>query len=102
MADTPDTSISLTDRRKRARYRAWHRGTQEMDLVLGHYIDARLETLSVDDLDALETLMDEQDTDLLRWVMGQEPTPADVNGDLIQQLADHQTKRIKELGSISK
>lgn len=62
-------------RRKRLRYRAWHRGTKEMDLVLGPYADAHIDSLNVHDLDRLEKLMDEEDTDLLKWVMGQEAPP---------------------------
>ena len=30
-------------RRKRLRYRAWHRGTKEMDLILGPFADANVE-----------------------------------------------------------
>lgn len=39
--------------------------------------------------------MNEQDTDLLKWVMGQEPTPQDVDAELIQQLVDFQMNRTK-------
>lgn len=73
-------------RRKRLRYRAWHRGTKEMDLVLGPYADAHLEGLDAAGLDRLETLMNEEDTDLLKWVMGQEPPRADVDAALLVEL----------------
>ncbi len=46
-----------------------------MDLVLGPFADAHLEGYGTPELDRLETLMDEEDTDLLKWVMGQEPVP---------------------------
>jgi antitoxin CptB len=54
-----------------------------MDLVLGPYADAHLDALAAPDLDRLETLMDEEDTDLLKWVMGQEPAPAGVDAALL-------------------
>ena len=73
-------------RRRRLRYRAWHRGTKEMDLVLGPYADAHLEQLGTPELDRLEALMDEEDTDLLKWVMGQEAVPADADADLLQTI----------------
>lgn len=73
-------------RRKRLRYRAWHRGTKEMDLVLGPYADAHIDSLAVPELDRLEALMDEEDTDLLKWVMGQEIPPAAIDTELLTRL----------------
>lgn len=86
----------ITLRRRRIRYRAWHRGTREMDMVLGHFADAKLETLDDAQLDRLEKLMSEQDTDLLKWVMGQEVPPAAVDVDLLKELTDFQTERLKQ------
>lgn len=73
-------------RRKRLRYRAWHRGTREMDLVLGPYADAHVEALGENELDRLETLMDEEDTDLLKWVMGQEEPRVDIDRPLLDAI----------------
>ncbi len=73
-------------RRKRLRYRAWHRGTKEMDLVLGPYADAHIDSLSAHDLDRLEKLMDQEDTDLLKWVMGQEAPPQGTDTEMLAVL----------------
>ena len=73
-------------RRRRLRYRAWHRGTKEMDLVLGPYADAHAAALDGAALDRLEALMDEADTDLLKWVMGQEAPPPDIDVELLGRL----------------
>lgn len=86
MAHPEMAGEDIAVRRKRLRYRAWHRGTKEMDLVLGPYADAHLAGLDSAGLDRLETLMDEEDTDLLKWVMGQERPPADVDADLLGAL----------------
>ncbi|NMA96942.1 MAG: succinate dehydrogenase assembly factor 2, partial [Phyllobacteriaceae bacterium] len=51
-------------RRKRLRYRAWHRGTKEMDLILGPFADAHVESYGAAELDRLEALMDEEDPPL--------------------------------------
>ncbi len=75
MAPEKAAGEDLSMRRRRLRYRAWHRGTKEMDLVLGPFADAHVEAYGAPELDLLETLMDEEDTDLLKWVMGQEPVP---------------------------
>lgn len=83
MAPEKAAGEDLPMRRRRLRYRAWHRGTKEMDLVLGPFADAHLETYGAAELDRLEDLMDEEDTDLLKWVMGQEPIPSTADSPLL-------------------
>ena len=80
------STAGLEPRRKRLLFRAWHRGTREMDLVLGPYADAHVEALGENELDRLETLMDEEDTDLLKWVMGQEQPRADIDRPLLDAI----------------
>ena len=86
MAPSKDAGEDLSMRRRRLRYRAWHRGTKEMDLVLGPFADAHLEGYGPPELDRLETLMDEEDTDLLKWVMGQETPPDTADTELLARL----------------
>jgi antitoxin CptB len=62
-------------RRRRLRYRAWHRGTREMDLILGRFADAELAGLSVIEIEQLEGLMDVPDPDLFDWIVGNAPVP---------------------------
>ena len=92
MAPQKDAGEDIAIRRRRLRYRAWHRGTREMDLVLGPFADAHLEEFGAADLDRLETLMDEEDTDLLKWVMGQEPVPANTDADLLADIIAYRLK----------
>jgi antitoxin CptB len=80
-------------RRKRLRYRAWHRGTKEMDLILGPFADAHVDQFDHAQLDRLEALMDEEDPPLLTWVMRQEEPPAHVDRLFLEALiADHQAR----------
>ena len=92
MAPEKAAGEELSMRRRRLRYRAWHRGTKEMDLVLGPFADAHLEGLGTPELDRLETLMDEEDTDLLKWVMGQEPVPSDIDDELLNTIIAYRLK----------
>jgi antitoxin CptB len=57
-------------RRRRALYRASHRGTKEMDIVLGRYADARLQTMSGDKLARFERLLNLPDPQLENWIFG--------------------------------
>ena len=55
--------------------RSWRRGTKEMDLVLGPYADAHLGAMDEDRLALYDRLLNENDQDLLPWVLGQRPAP---------------------------
>jgi antitoxin CptB len=92
MAPPKDAGEDLSMRRRRLRYRAWHRGTKEMDLVLGPFADAHLDGFDRPELDRLEALMDEEDTDLLKWVMGQEPVPPTADAELLTTIIAYRLK----------
>ena len=86
----------IATRRKKLRYRAWHRGTREMDLVLGPFADAHTETMDEAQLDRLEALMSEEDPPLLKWVMGQEVPPENIDTVFLAEvIADHQARMSK-------
>ena len=40
MTGTTRSSAGLDERRRRLLYRSWHRGTREMDLIMGRFADA--------------------------------------------------------------
>lgn len=62
-------------RRRRLRYRAAHRGTRELDLLLGPYAATHVEAMSEAELAGLERLLDEAETAVQGWLLGQEPMP---------------------------
>ena len=62
-------------RLKRMAMRSWRRGMKEMDLILGPYADAHLAGMSEDRLVVFDKLLEENDQDLLPWVLGQNPAP---------------------------
>ena len=64
------------DRLKRLSMRSMRRGIKEMDLILMRYAQARLETLSDDELNDYDALLSENDQDLYQWVSGQTEPPA--------------------------
>lgn len=71
------TSADLDPRRKRILFRAWHRGTREMDLLLGQWTESAIADLTEAELDTLEHLSDQDDRDLLAWLTGAEQVPAE-------------------------
>jgi antitoxin CptB len=64
MTGSTRSSSGLDDRRKRLLFRCWHRGTREMDLILGRFADAEIADLSDADLAQLEHLIELPDPDL--------------------------------------
>ncbi len=62
-------------RLKRMAMRSWRRGTKEMDLILGPYADAHLGGMSDADLAVYETLLQENDQDLMAWIFDQADPP---------------------------
>jgi antitoxin CptB len=65
----------ITSRIKRALYRANHRGTKEMDLVLGRFADSEALGFDSDALSAFEELLALPDPQIDQWIKGEEPTP---------------------------
>jgi antitoxin CptB len=70
MTGSTRSSSDLDDRRKRLLFRCWHRGTREMDLVLGRFADAEIAGLSDDELLQLERLIEVPDPDLYAALTG--------------------------------
>lgn len=66
---------SKEHRLKRLKMRSWHRGTKEMDMVLGPYSDTELVSLNEAETVLYDALLDENDITLYQWVTSQTPTP---------------------------
>lgn len=80
------TSEDLDPRRRKALYHAWHRGTREMDLLLGRFADANIADLSDAELSAFEQLMEVPDRDLFGWLLGRVETPENYDGPIVRRL----------------
>jgi antitoxin CptB len=73
-------------RRRRIRFRAWHRGIREMDLLMGGFAQAELAKLTDVDLDQFEHLLDLPDPQVFAWLAGMEDVPAEEDTPLFQKL----------------
>lgn len=73
MTGSTRSSDGLDDRRKRLLFRCWHRGTREMDLILGRFADVEISNLSDGDMAELERLIDVPDPDLYAALIGDKP-----------------------------
>ncbi len=62
----------LEARRRRASYRSHHRGTKEMDVLVGRYADARLVCYSAEQIERFERFMTIPDPALQQWIFSGE------------------------------
>ena len=65
-------SEDLEKRRKRISFRSWHRGTKEMDLLMGSFADRHLTDLDDAQLGRFEALLDLPEPVLYDWIIGRE------------------------------
>ena len=73
-------------------YRSWHRGIREADLIMGRFADAHIGALTEAELDEYERLLEAREHDLLAWVTGQSPVPADCDTPLFRRVRDFHLK----------
>ena len=88
MSGTTISSEGLDARRRRLLFRAWHRGTREVDLITGRFADAHIANLNESEVDDFERLMDVPEPDLLNWVIGTTETPKNYDTTLFRRLRD--------------
>jgi antitoxin CptB len=60
-----------------------------MDLVFGQFADNELPGLTEAELDEFERIMAEEDNDLLRWILGSQPTPQHLQTPLFERLTSY-------------
>jgi antitoxin CptB len=72
--------------RRRLRFRSWHRGTREADLVLGRFADAYLLSFTPDQLDRFAALLEKSDPDIYDWLTGRAPVPPAFDTDVFRLL----------------
>lgn len=84
---------------RRIRYRAWHRGTRESDFLVGGFFDHCSPAWSEADFAWFEALLDEQDADILAWVIGTQEVPARFAGAMMERMQRTDYIDVKEDGA---
>lgn len=79
-------TIDHDSRLRRLRFRAWHRGFREADLILGPFADNHAQNLTPLQFDTLETLLEESDREIYAWIVGQEATPPAFETDVLAMI----------------
>ncbi|HEY0902215.1 MAG TPA: succinate dehydrogenase assembly factor 2 [Micavibrio sp.] len=80
--------------RKRLIFRSWHRGTREMDLIMGSFADQNVPGFDEAALQAYESLLETPDPDLYNWISGVETPPADQQTPMLARFLSHKFQHI--------
>lgn len=73
----------IQTRRKRLLYRSWHRGTKELDLLLGKFAERYLGNLADSQLDAYEAILESDEHDIYGWLSGRLAVPAEHDNEVM-------------------
>ena len=76
-------------RRERLRFRSWHRGMREMDLLLGTFADVHLHAFTPEQLDDYERILDANDPDVYDWILGRQEIPTPYQNDVTRMVVAH-------------
>lgn len=80
----PQDNIEII--RKKLIFRSWHRGTREMDILLGRFADAHLGDMDGAHLALYDRFLNNSDPDIYNWVSRAEPVPPAEDNAVVQLL----------------
>jgi antitoxin CptB len=76
----------LSPRLARLKFRAWHRGTREADYMIGCFFDRFHAEWSDEDIILFETIIEEEDVDIMGWALGTMSVPEEYRGPMIERM----------------
>ena len=76
--------------KKQIIYRSSHRGTKEMDLLLGKFVKKYVDTFTYDELLDLYKILEEDDDEIFKWYSGSEN-----NNKIIENKVSELLKKFK-------
>ena len=61
--------------KKKIIYKASHRGSKEMDILLGNFINKYIELFNENELNIFDSILDCDDEDIYQWILGKKDIP---------------------------
>lgn len=74
------------DHLKRLKFRAWHRGTKEADLLIGGFFDRFSAEWTAEEADWFENLLAIDDVTIMAWAIGTQQPPAEFDGPMMHRM----------------
>lgn len=75
--------MSLDHLLRRLRFRAWHRGTKEADLIIGGFFNRYGQNWTLEEAQWFERFLDEEDVDIMAWALGTQEVPEMWRGSMM-------------------
>ena len=69
---------SIENWRKRLIFRSKHRGTKEMDLIMGSFADHNISNFDSQKLQEYEEILTQNDPNLYNWLTGKDTPPKEI------------------------
>ncbi len=76
----------LSSRQKKLLFKCTHRGTKELDVLLGRYVSYNISSFNVDQLSDLEVILDLNDLYLFNILTNKEKINNNINKKLIKSI----------------
>ena len=83
----------LVLKRKRLLFRSIHRGTKEMDILLGSYYKENMANFSDEQLDEFDSILEVPDHDLYAWVVESVAVPANARSAVLTNFIESVRRR---------
>lgn len=77
---------NISIKRKKLLFRSWHRGTREIDLLLGRFADRHVPDFDGEHLALYDRFLNNSDPDIYNWITGQEPVPPAEDNAVVRML----------------
>ncbi len=87
------SSNTLENWRKRLIFRSDHRGTKEMDIIMGTFAKKHVPEFNEDELTAYEELLQENDPNLYNWIIDKEQAPDTIPLDMLTRVKAQYIKK---------
>ena len=85
-------NAELSALQKKLIFRSWHRGTREMDLLLGSFADQHVPLMSESELEVFQTFLEISDPELYSWYTGAQSIPENEANPFIEKFLQHKFK----------
>ena len=79
----------LSTFQKKLLYKSTHRGSKEMDLILGKFAHKYLSLFNGDELVMLEAILEMDDNDLYQYALNKKEIPKSLNNRVFTLLKDY-------------
>ena len=79
----------LSTFQKKLLYKSTHRGSKEMDLILGNFAHKYLSLFNEDELVMLEAILEMDDNDIYQYALNKKQIPESLNNRVFTLLKDY-------------